>query len=169
MGISAKANWGFTSSDGNHIIAASVEATLTHFILRINVDGTEILEKKKMSGWGLWGDYPFRFGQNVVLLKVSRKGLTGFNLELKLDGAPVMPGQQTNLTTSAPVSAPASNAPPSPPTPSSTTEPVFPVLPPHCGSCGAPVSMSDVRWTGPMSAACGSCDSAVRVEWKKIG
>ena len=102
MGIKDKANWSFSDASGNHIIAASVEVTFTHLILRINMDGMEILEKKKLSGSGLWGEYPFRAGQHVGLLKVSRKGMTGFKFVLALDGMPVMPGQHLTLTSPQP-------------------------------------------------------------------
>ena len=171
MGTKAKANWSFSSSDGNHIINASVVVTFTHIILKAHVDGMPVIEKKSLSGMGVWGDYPFRAGQHVGLLQVSRKGLQGFKLELALDGFPVMPGQHANLAKPAPASAPERLAPPSQPAPThtSTSVPVVPVLPPHCASCGSPISMQDVRWTGPMSAACGSCGSAVPVEWKKVG
>lgn len=166
MGVRGKANWSFSGADGNHVIAASVETTFTHFTLRINVDGMVVLEKKKMNAWSLLGEYPFRAGQHVGLLKVIRKGYAGYKFELSLDGLPVMQGQ--HVTLASPQAAASAAAPPTA-THSTTSVPMFPEIPSTCPNCGAPVSMNDVNWTGPMNAACARCGSAVPVQWKKIG
>ena len=46
--------------------------------------------------------------------------------------------------------------------------PVFPVLPANCSSCNAPLNMNTVKWTGPMSACCPNCGSAIEIKWKKL-
>lgn len=169
MAVRNKANWSFSGADGNHVIAASIETTFTYVILRINVDGLDVLEKKKLTGNALFGDYPFRAGQHVGLLKVNRKGLSGIKFELALDGIPVAPGQHVKLA-SPQAPAPAAPTGPQPVTTHSTTSvPMFPEIPSTCPNCSAPVSMNDLNWTGPMNAACARCGSAVPVQWKKIG
>jgi hypothetical protein len=147
----------------------------------------------------LVGDHRFRAGPHQGVLRVRRNWFTQeWQYELELAGqlipideptalartpSPSRPQPEARteepspLPQTAPADAaltPAAPGEPSPIPPSATsqpvaTTPVVPVLPLRCAGCGTQLTMSNVEWTGPMSARCPSCGSGVDIRWQKVG
>ena len=49
-----------------------------------------------------------------------------------------------------------------------TTTLLIPRVPEKCSNCGAAISGSDVKWTGPTSIMCPYCDTILHVEMEKV-
>ncbi len=49
-----------------------------------------------------------------------------------------------------------------------TSSLVMPRVPQKCSNCGATISATGIKWTGPTSVECPYCGSILSVEFEKI-
>lgn len=93
--------------------------------------------------------------------------------QLSANGRVVPPGGRVVLAerVSQPAQRPAPPPQPvaAPQQPQAAPAALVPDVPPRCEMCGSALSMDNLRWTGPMSAACKYCNAPVPIQWKKIG
>ena len=180
MATLGSSTWTFSTDDGSHVVQANVTTGMKIRIF-IMVDGKTVIEEKGNTAAGIWRDYVFRVGKHVCIVN-ARPEKEGWmakmfsgktTLDLAIDGVDIEPGEHVNLTSSKaqPRAPHETTLRDSPEKPHGAVDPtlMIPIFPPQCGSCGAPVNMQDVEWTGPLTASCGTCRSAVDVEWKKLG
>lgn len=167
--------WTFNTDDGSHVIQAIMESGM-RMHLRVIVDGETKIEEKANTIGKVWGDHVFRVGRHACVVKAGPKkrrwqGYTVF--DLMIDGVAIEEGEHADLSNPSSVSQetpiPAAQAHAEQRTVTGDPIPMIPALPPNCGSCGAPINMSNIEWTGPLTARCSTCRSAVEVEWKKLG
>jgi hypothetical protein len=167
--------WTFNTDDGSHVIQAIMESGM-RLRLRIIVDGETRIEEKANVVGKLWRDHVFRVGRHACVVKAGPKkrrwqAFSVFNL--MIDGVAIEEGKNVDL--SSPISEPqqtpiaAAESTPGQRSVAGDPIPMIPVLPPNCSSCGAPINMSNIEWTGPLTASCSNCRSVVEVEWKRLG
>ncbi|MBI3159662.1 MAG: hypothetical protein HYZ26_08715 [Chloroflexi bacterium] len=179
MGVIKSTSWSIQGRDGNHVVAARLDANnwTGAVTLTVTVDGMPAVEISRK----VMGDHSLRVGPHHVGLLKVKKGWPKLKLELYVDAKLIPEGQHTVVAEYAPPSQPSAApqviyAQPPPqvvvnqaPAQSGGSTPVMPILPPKCPNCGAPISMETVQWTGPMAARCPSCNNGIEVEWRKIG
>jgi hypothetical protein len=167
--------WTFTTDDGSHVVQATMSTGMWNRI-NIIVDGVTVIEDKAATIGPLWRDHVFRVGKHACIVKSKPKkrkwtGKTVF--DLMIDGVAIEEGEHVDLSspTSEPQQTPiaAEQTPPAQRSVAGEPIPMIPVLPPNCSSCGAPINMSNIEWTGPLTASCSTCRAAVEIEWKKLG
>jgi hypothetical protein len=167
--------WTFNTDDGSHIVQATMKSGMW-IRIKVLVDGIKVIEDKAGSVGPLRRDHVFRVGRHACILRTKPKkwkwsGKTVF--DLIIDGVAIKEGEHVDLSspTSKSQRAPiaATQAPPEGRSGAVDPVPMIPVLPPNCSSCGAPINMSNIEWTGPLTASCSACRSVVEVEWKKLG
>ena len=167
--------WTFNTDDGSHVEQATMNKGMW---IRISViiDGVTVIEDKAGTVGPLWRDHVFRVGRHACIVRAKPKGSkwSGKTIfELIIDGESIEEGEHVDLSspTSEPQQTPIAAAEPLSVQRSVAGNPIpmIPVLPPNCSSCGAPINMSNIEWTGPLTARCATCRSAVEVQWKKLG
>lgn len=176
MGLVASQTWTFSAEDGGHVVGVNVTGDgWGRFFVKISVDNFTVCDEKGVPQ-AMWREYPLKVGRHVGVVRVFRKSiLGGTGLELKIDGAVIPDGRHVIIAQpAAPRPAPVTTPPPAPaPVPVSATPspavPMVPAIPPNCAGCGAPLSMGNIQWTGPMTAKCPNCSTAFEIQWRKIG
>jgi hypothetical protein len=167
--------WTFNIDDGSHVVQATMKSGMW-IRIQITVDGETVIEEKAGIVGYLWRDHVFRIGKHACIVKAGPKkrrwqGYTVF--DLIIDGVALEEGEHVDFSSSTPGSQQTPMATAQAPSEQRLVAgdpiPMIPVLPPNCSSCGAPINMSNIEWTGPLTASCNTCRSAVEVEWKKLG
>jgi hypothetical protein len=131
------------------------------------LDDKKMVDKKVADLNELWGDYEVDLDGSSLVLSVFKKGLLGLATEVELYYEGRLIPQETLFSLPTLVDRPAKDLKKA--TSLDRPEAMIPKLPSKCNACGAPVSMQNVEWVGPMSAQCSRCGSAIDVEWQKLG
>ena len=178
--LSHRRDWTFALEDralkgSDHRIEALIENRGLAFSLTIWLDGDVQVQEKGSDLEELWGDYPLRVDQCSCTVRAFRKGLLGLatDFELRVEEQVIAEGKHVTITACEPESqqpeSPVLGPHPESALASGGVEPIIPSLPPTCSTCGASLSMDEVRWVGPLTAQCPYCGTNVSVEWRKIG
>jgi hypothetical protein len=165
--LSLSRAWRIKKENKEHQLNVELSNRGIHTLFEVLVDGQKIIDKKVSDLKELWGDYEVDLDGSSLVLSVFKKGLLGLATEVDLYHEDQLIPPETlfslpkaddrpekDLRTTAPFERP---------------EAMIPKLPSKCSACGAPVSMQNVEWVGPLSAQCSRCGSAIDVVWQKLG
>jgi hypothetical protein len=165
--LQLKRAWRIKKMDKEYRLNLILTNRGTHTLFEVLVDDQKMIEKKESNLNDLWGDYEVNLDGSLLVLRVFKKGILGLATEVELYHNDQLIPQESLYSLPSIVDQPEKdlrNVPSS-----ERPEAMIPKLPPKCGACGAPVSMQNVEWVGPLNAQCSRCSSAIDVEWQKLG
>jgi hypothetical protein len=165
--LQLKRAWRIKTVDKEYRLNVNLSNRGTRTLLEVLVDDQKMIEKKESDLNNLWGDYEVNLDGGLLVLRVFKKGILGLATEVELYHNDQLIPQENLFSLPSIVERPEKdhrNVPSS-----GGPEAVIPKLPPKCSACGAPVSMQNVEWVGPLNAQCSRCSSAIDVEWQKLG
>jgi len=162
--LSLNRAWRIMKENKEHQLHVSLINRGIHMQFEVLVDDQKMIDKKTSDLNELWGDYEVDLDGSSLVLNVFKKGLLGLATEVDLyyEDKIIPQGTLFSLPTMG-------DRQKKDPMDHDRPEAMIPKLPSKCSACGAPVSMQNVEWVGPLSAQCSRCASAIDVEWKKLG
>lgn len=159
--------WHIMKGNEEHELRVKLSNRGIHLQFEVLVDDRNIIDKKASDLNELWNDYEVDLDGSSLVLTVFKKGRMGLATEVELyhDDQLVPQGSLFSLPTATDTGKKDHKTDASP----DRLGAMIPKLPSNCSACGAPVSMQNVEWVGPLSAQCSRCASAIDVEWQKLG
>jgi hypothetical protein len=165
--LSLNRAWRIKKESKEHQLNVKLSNRGIHTIFEVLVDDQKVIDKKVSDLNELWRDYEVDLDGSSLVLSVFKKGLLGLATEVELYNEDQLIPQETLFSLPTPDEGQEKdlrNA-----VSFDRPEAMIPKLPSKCSACGAPVSMQNVEWVGPLSAQCSRCGSAIDVEWQKLG